>query len=81
MSKEKIVGWLKCMEKGSPCNTAKLNKEGQFVICFSGQVTNIHPESLAFYVKPRPSFVLFYQVVKTNKMYLRDVTVLGTINS
>lgn len=71
---------MKCMEKNSPYHTAKINKENQYVVCFSGQVASVHPESLAFYLKPRPPQILFYQIVKTNKLYLRDVTVLDSFS-
>ena len=66
------------MEKGSPYNIAKLNKDGNYTICFSGQVAHLHPESMVFYLRPKPQTVLFYQVIRTSKIYLRDVTHLNS---
>lgn len=77
LSSEKVGLWLKCMEKGSVNNIAKLNREGNYTIVNSGQIASIHPESLLFFLKPKPNYVVFYQVIKTSKLYLRDVTALN----
>lgn len=65
------------MEKGSINNIAKLNKDGTYTILSSGQIASIHPESLLFFVKSKPPHVVFYQVIRTTRLYLRDVTALS----
>jgi hypothetical protein len=76
LNESSIKQWLNCMAKGCPHNTAKLNKEGKYNIFGSGQVAQIHPESICFYMSSKPMLIVFSNVVRTNKVYLKDVTPL-----
>jgi hypothetical protein len=71
-----VQSWLKCMQRGCFYVTAKLNKEGKYTIFKSGQTAHIHPESICFYLPQKPSLIVFSQVVKTNKIYMKDITPL-----
>lgn len=55
-------------------NTAKISKEGNYRINKTGEKAYIHPESLCFYLKEKPPVIIFNQIVKTTKTYLRDIT-------
>lgn len=74
LNPESISNWLKCMEKCSIYNTAKLSKDGFYLINKTGEKAYIHPESLCFYLKEKPAVIVFNQIVKTTKTYLRDIT-------
>ena len=71
-----VKQWLGCMAKGLPYGIGKLNKEGKYTIFGTGQAAQIHPESICFYLNNKPAMVVFSSVVRTNKVYLKDVTVL-----
>lgn len=62
------------MAKGCLYATAKLGKDGRYKIFRSGQEANIHPESLVFYLPQKPTLVVFSQVVRTTKIYLKEIT-------
>jgi hypothetical protein len=67
------------MAKGCPYGTGKLNKDGKYNIFGTGQVAQIHPESICFYMNTKPPAIIFSSVVRTNKVYLKDVTVLPDV--
>ena len=71
-----IQAWMKCMAKGCLYATARLTKEGKYKIYRSGQEASIHPESLVFYLPQKPAIIVFSQVVRTTKIYLKDITPL-----
>ena len=64
------------MSKGCLYSTARLSKDGRYKIYRSGQEAFIHPESLVFYFAQKPQTIVFSQIVKTSKVYLKDVTPL-----
>jgi len=68
------------MAKGCLYATAKLGKDGKYKIYRSGQEANIHPESLVFYLPQKPTTIVFSQVVRTTKIYLKDVTPLPELD-
>ncbi len=71
-----IQNWIKCMSKGCMYSTARLGKDGRYKIYRSGQEAFIHPESLVFYLPQKPQIIVFSQVVRTSKVYLKDITPL-----
>ena len=71
-----IQNWIKCMTKGCLYATARLGKDGRYKLYRSGQEASIHPESLVFYMSQKPTVIVFSQVVKTAKIYLKDITPL-----
>lgn len=76
LDEQSIKQWLGCMAKGCSHSTAKLNKQGKYSIFGSGQQAQIHPQSICFYMSNKPSLIVFSNVVRTNKVYLKDVTPL-----
>ena len=62
------------MAKGCLYATARLTKEGKYKIYRSGQEASIHPESLTFYLQQKPTTLVFSQVVRTTKIYMKDIT-------
>ncbi len=40
----------------------------------TNQVAYLHPESILFYVKEKPEFIIFNEVVVTMKTYLREAS-------
>jgi len=75
---------LQCLAKGLFLKLAFLNNSGCYTIYVtlniflifkkSNQDAYIHPDSLVFYAKKKPNYVLYNSVVWTTKIYLRDVT-------
>lgn len=43
LSNQAIKNWMVCVEKYSPNNLAKLNKNGSYTINMSGEIASIHP--------------------------------------
>ena len=68
---EKII---KCLGHGYFLKTAKLNNDGSYVLTKTNQNAYLHPESLCFYLKNKPEYIIYNEVVITKKTYLRDVT-------
>ena len=76
LNSNSIQNWIKCMSKGCMYSTARLAKDGRYKIYRSGQEAFIHPESLVFYLPQKPQLIVFSQVVRTSKVYLKDITPL-----
>lgn len=53
---------------------AKLNPDGTYKIFKTNQQALIHPDSLLFYKKQKPEYLVFNEIVVTSKVYLRDLT-------
>ncbi|KAL4468705.1 hypothetical protein ABPG74_005208 [Tetrahymena malaccensis] len=66
--------FVSCIAKGLSVKAAKLNNDGTYTIIRSNIQAYIHPESLLFYSKPKPEYIIFNEVVSTIKTYLRDIT-------
>jgi ATP-dependent RNA helicase DDX35 len=68
------VAVVKCIATGLFANAALAQGDGTFRSIRSGAILNIHPESCLF--KRVPKCLLYYEVMETSKMYMRDVTVI-----
>ncbi|XP_040186377.1 probable ATP-dependent RNA helicase DHX35 [Rana temporaria] len=64
---------LRCIVSGFFANAAKLHSTGAYRTVRDGHELYIHPSSVLYAEKP-PNWVLFSEVVQTNKYYMRDVT-------
>lgn len=42
-------------------------------------MAQIHPESVCFYLKKKPEFIIYNEVVITKKTYLRNVTEIPAV--
>ncbi|CAF1020682.1 unnamed protein product [Brachionus calyciflorus] len=57
-------------------NAAEYQKENEYKTITSRQIVQIHPSSVLF--NSKPACVLFNELVKTNKTYMRDVSVISS---
>ncbi|RNA11852.1 ATP-dependent RNA helicase DHX33 [Brachionus plicatilis] len=57
-------------------NAAEYQKENEYKTMTSRQTVLIHPSSVLF--NSKPACVLFNEIVKTNKTYMRDVSVISS---
>lgn len=71
------IGYRRCLLYGLFVNTAQLQPDGSYKAMRTGEETYIHPTSALFSVRPRPRCILFNEMVKTNKRYMRDCCVLN----
>ncbi len=56
-------------------NVAKRNRKGYYETLLDGQSVYIHPSSALFGKKP--SYIIYNEIVFTNKEYLRDVSIIN----
>ncbi|PWN39844.1 P-loop containing nucleoside triphosphate hydrolase protein, partial [Ceraceosorus guamensis] len=57
-------------------NAARRMEDGGYRSIRAGQTLHIHPSSVLFDRIPKSKYVIFQEVVQTNKRYMRDVTVV-----
>lgn len=63
---------LRSLVSGFFMNTASKEMDGSFKVFTTGQKLTIHPSSVMF--QSPPETILFNELVRTNKMYARDVS-------
>lgn len=66
----------KCILSGFFCNVARLQPSGQYQSLRDDHPLYIHPTSVLACEEP-PQWVVFNEVIQTNKDYMRDVTVIN----
>ena len=71
-----VSDFLKCITAGLFPHAALAQSDGSFRMIRSQTILYIHPNSVLF--RRVPSCVLFYEVVETTKVYMRDVTVIDS---
>uniref|UniRef100_A0A0B7A8J7 RNA helicase n=1 Tax=Arion vulgaris TaxID=1028688 RepID=A0A0B7A8J7_9EUPU len=72
---ENTVSLRKCILSGFFANAAKLHYTGEYRTIRDDHTLHIHPTSVLACEEP-PQWVVFNEVVQTNKDYMRDITVI-----
>ncbi|XP_038077283.1 probable ATP-dependent RNA helicase DHX35 [Patiria miniata] len=65
----------RCITAGFFANAARLHSTGEYLTIHDDHPIHIHPTSVLYTEKP-PQWVVFREVLQTNKDYMRDVTVV-----
>lgn len=65
----------RCITAGLFCNAAYLHYSGNYHTVRGNQLLHIHPNS-CLYTLEQPQWVLFVDILHTNKMYMKDLTVI-----
>ena len=66
----------KCITMGFFANAAKLHFDGDYHTVKDDHVLHIHPTSVLYAMDPPARWLVFNEVVHTNREYMRDVTVI-----
>ena len=64
----------RALAAGMFTNSAELQRDGAFFTIGQRQIVEIHPSSALFHTKP--SYVIFNELVKTSKCYMRNICVV-----
>ncbi|PVD28898.1 hypothetical protein C0Q70_11493 [Pomacea canaliculata] len=64
----------KCLAAGFFMSAAQLQKEGEYLTLASNEPVSIHPSSAL--ARSKPAVVIYTELVKTTKCYMRDVSVV-----
>merc|ERR1712002_834716 len=64
----------KCIASGFFMNSAELQYEGQCETTVYKKLVQFHPSSSLF--QHKPSYVIFNELIKTNKLYIRELSVV-----
>ncbi|XP_065842530.1 ATP-dependent RNA helicase DHX33-like isoform X2 [Oscarella lobularis] len=57
-------------------NAAEYHQDGHYLTADSHQSVFIHPSSCLFHLKPPPQCVIYREIVRTTKSYMRDVCIV-----
>ena len=66
----------RCVTMGFFANAARLHFDGDYHTVKDDHVLHIHPTSVLYGSDPPPRWLVFNEVVHTNREYMRDVTVI-----
>jgi len=67
---------LKCLASGFFTNAANLQLDGSYCGVVNGKSLAIHPSSVLVYQQRQPQWVLYTEVVRTSKLFMKNVTVI-----
>ncbi|OII76429.1 ATP-dependent RNA helicase DHX8 [Cryptosporidium andersoni] len=66
---------LKCITKGLWMQSARLDNSGkQYITELNKQTVSIHPSSSVQFMKNKPQWVIFSELIYTRKMYIRCIS-------
>ncbi|XP_013417202.1 probable ATP-dependent RNA helicase DHX35 [Lingula anatina] len=65
----------RCLTAGFFANAAKLHYSGEYRTVRDDHPLSVHPTSV-LYTETRPQWVIFNEIVQTNKDYMRDLTAI-----
>lgn len=74
--KEDSVRLRKCLTSGYFGFAAKMQPDGSFRSIREGATLYVHPSSVMFNRSPSTKWVIFHEVVETQKLFIRDLTVI-----
>lgn len=67
--------FISCLTKASFINSAKLSLDGSHYRTFiREEIVYIHPTSVLFGIKQKPSWIVYSEIVATTKKYVREVS-------
>ncbi|XP_027198576.2 putative ATP-dependent RNA helicase DHX35 [Dermatophagoides pteronyssinus] len=76
ISSTDVESILKCIVAGFFTNAAQLDEDGIYRTIRGNYELHIHPTSVLYTMKRLPKFVLFTEVIHTNKDYMKDISVI-----
>lgn len=71
-----IVRLQKCLTSGYFSFAAKMQPDGSFKSVREGATLYVHPSSVMFNRSPSTKWVIFHEVIETQKRFIRDLTVI-----
>lgn len=72
---ENVEQLLRCVTAGFFANAARFHPSGAYRTVRDDHPLFLHPTSVLAVEEP-PSWVIFNEVIHTNKMYMRDISVI-----
>eukprot|EP01147_Barroeca_monosierra_P003601 gene3601-6193_t len=70
------IAYRKCLLSGFFQNVAIHQPDQSYKVVKSNQETHIHPSSALFHIRPKPSCILFNELVLTNRRYMRNCCIV-----
>lgn len=69
----------KCLVSGLFPNAAYLHMSGTYRTVRGDHQLSVHPTSVVYTMSPQPGWIIFNEMVHTNKVFIKDITVIDPL--